>query len=67
MKISVFWDVSTGWLALMMEAVSTSETSVKFCDATGLKSQRTATFIQGFFQWKIAGIYNLNIKILIAK
>jgi hypothetical protein len=41
--LSVFWDVV--WYTLMMEAVSSSKTSVNICRLNGATPQNTATFV----------------------
>jgi hypothetical protein len=46
MKMTVFWD--DAMIALMMEAASTSETSVKFYRTTGVTTQKTAIFTLSF-------------------
>jgi hypothetical protein len=43
MKMTVFWDVA---MALMMEAASTSETSVNFYQTIGATSQKTVIFVK---------------------
>jgi hypothetical protein len=48
--MTVFWDV-----ALMMEATSTSETSVNFYQTTRRKSQRTVIFLIQVSRMKLLG------------